>query len=271
MVNRVWQHHFGYGVVRTASNFGRLGDPPSHPELLEYLTRRFIEHHYSIKSLHRDIMLSATYQLSSEYSKKNYAVDPDNRLLWRCNRRRLDAEALRDSLLYVTGNLDLTVGGPSAELTDGFKRRTIYGKVSRFQLNTLLALFDFPAPSITSEQRNVTNVPLQKLFFLNSDLISNQAGLLAQRLDSGAADPREKIEKAYRLLFGRETTEAELKLGLDFLHSVQSDSTMRSAAGAVHESALPVSAQTPIPAPHLSAWQQYAQVLLSSNEFMFVN
>lgn len=295
MVNRVWQRHFGFGLARTASNFGRLGDPPSHPELLEYLTSRFIEHRFSIKELHREIMLSAVYQLSSDFAKKNYAEDPDNRLLWRANRRRLDAEALRDSLLYVTGNLDLALGGPSAELTDDYKRRTVYGKVSRFQLNTLLALFDFPPPSITSEQRNVTNVPLQKLFFMNSGLLSNQAGALASNLSAGA--DRAKIENAYRLLFGRAATDAEVKLGLDFLRSVESDAAAPPPAVAVVSSPpAPAMATSPpqiagagfkpapasagsgtvatassVPPKHPSPWQQYAQVLLSSNEFMFVD
>ena len=133
MANRIWQHHFGWGLVRTPSNFGRLGERPTHPELLEYLTSRFIDSNYSVKALHREIVLSATYQLSAQYSEINFAQDPDNRLLWRFNRRRLDAEALRDSLLFASGNLDLMVGGPSVELTDESRRRTVYGKVSRFR------------------------------------------------------------------------------------------------------------------------------------------
>ncbi len=273
IVNRIWQHHFGYGIVRTASNFGRLGEPPTHPELLEYLTRRFIENNYSIKALHREIMLSATYQLSSDYSEKNSTEDPDNKLLWRASRRRLDAEALRDSLLYVTGNLDLTVGGPSAELTDDNKRRAVYGKVSRFKLNSLLELFDFPSASITSEQRNATNVPLQRLFFLNSDLVWQQAGLLADHLGAhGSADAETKIRKAYRLLFQREATETEVRLGLEFLREVQTESAGNQAAGSGGFKPPVTQGQ---PQAHSdgspSAWQQYAQVLLSSNEFIFLN
>jgi len=271
IVNRIWQHHFGSGIVRTASNFGTLGDYPSHPELLEHLSSRFIESGYSLKRLHREIMLSATYELSSDYSEKNYAKDPDNRLLWRANRRRLEVEALRDSLLYVSGNLDMTVGGPSAELTDDFRRRTVYSKISRFKLNSLLTLFDFPSPSHTSEQRNVTNVPTQRLFFLNSDLVWQQAGFLAERLAAGTDVGNEtKIRRAYRLLFGREATEAEVRLGIEFLQDVQRESDENREAADIKRIAQKTQPQIQRQAGRISAWQQYAQVLLSSNDFLFV-
>ena len=271
IVNRIWQHHFGSGIVRTASNFGTLGDYPSHPELLEHLSSRFIESGYSLKRLHREIMLSATYELSSDFSEKNYAKDPDNRLLWRANRRRLDVEELRDSLLHVSGNLDMTVGGPSAELTDDFRRRTVYGKISRFKLNSLLTLFDFPSPSHTSEQRNVTNVPPQRLFFLNSDLVWQQAGFLAQHLAAGTDVGNEtKIRRAYRLLFGREATEAEVRLGIEFLQDVQRESDENREAVDIKRIAQKTRPQIQRQAGGISAWQQYAQVLLSSSDFLFV-
>jgi hypothetical protein len=249
IVNRIWNHHFGRGIVGTPSNFGRLGERPSHPELLEYLASYFRESGYSVKALHREIMLSATYQLGSDHSERNFAEDADNRLLWRANRRRLDAEALRDSLLFVSGSLDTMTGGPSAELNDDNRRRTVYSKISRFKINAVLRLFDFPDPSITNEQRNATNVPLQGLFFLNSGLVSNLSQLLANRLFvEGHADVTAKIRKAYRLLYGREATEAEVRLGIAFLQEAGAE------AG-----------KSP------SLWQQYAQVLLSANEFIFVN
>ncbi len=272
MVNRIWQHHFGSGLVRTPSNFGRLGERPTHPELLEYLTARFIESQYSAKALHREIMLSATYQLSGDYLEKNFAEDPDNRFLWRANRRRLEAETLRDSLLFVAGDLDLTVGGPALELTDECKRRAVYGKVSRFKLNGMLQIFDFPSPSITSEQRNVTNVPLQRLFFMNSDLVWRQAGLLARRLNAEGGADGEKIKKAYRLLFSRLPADAELRLGLEFVRQAQIGASTGSLpfGGSLKPAALkPQSGDHSPEKP--SAWQQYAQVLLSSNEFIFVN
>jgi len=249
IVNRVWKYHFGRGIVSTPSNFGQLGERPSHPELLEYLAGRLIENHYSLKTLHREIMLSATYQLGSDYSEENFAKDSDNRLLWRFNRRRLDVEALRDSVLFVSGNLDPALGGPSVQLTEESRRRTVYSKISRFKVDGFLTLFDFPDPSITSEQRNATSVPLQRLFFMNSPLIAAQADQLAKRLATvDNTDDTTRIQHAYRILYGREARESEVRLGLEFLQTAKS-----------HE---PQS---------LPAWQRYARVLLSSNEFTFVN
>lgn len=250
IVNRVWKYHFGRGIVGTPSNFGQLGERPTHPELLEYLACRFVENNFSLKSLHREVMLSATYQLSSRYSPENYSSDPDNRLLWRAHRQRLDIEAIRDSILSVSGGLDPSIGGPSFEDMEQSRRRSVYAKISRAKLNELLMLFDFPDPSISSEQRNMTNVPLQRLFFLNSELISREAKRLAERLtrSSGAGSPEDAILRAYRLLYGREATAEEVRLGLEFLaeHGKQGNADVM-------------------------AWQQYAQVLLSSNEFIFVD
>ena len=188
MVNRIWQHHFGRGIVGTPSNFGKLGEA-HQPELLDYLAARFVENGWSIKRMHREIMLSAVYGLSSEDIPANSAVDPDNRLLWRANWQRLDAETLRDSLLFVSGNLDLQAGGPPAPLEDKNKRRAVYGFVSRRKLDSMLALFDFPNPNSTSEQRVVTNVPLQRLYLMNSNFVEDQAAGLAKRL-SGTEDER---------------------------------------------------------------------------------
>ncbi|PYV86551.1 MAG: hypothetical protein DMG05_19415 [Acidobacteria bacterium] len=243
MVNRIWQHHFGTGMVRTASNLGQLGERPSHTELLDYLASRFLESRWSIKAMHREIMLSATYALSTEYSDKNFAVDPDNRLFWRANRKRLDVEALRDSILYVSGNLDLTVGGEPVRLTEEKNnRRTVYGFVSRRKLDGTLALFDFANPNSTSERRVDTDTPLQRLFFLNSRFVLQQAELLANRLKVNPEEADEsRIRTAYRLLFDREPSQTELQLGLNFLGKGR------------------------------KAWQQYGQVLLSSSEFIMVN
>ena len=141
MVNRIWQHHFGEGLVRSVSNFGRMGERPSHPALLDYLASTFVENGWSMKKLHRAIMLSATYQLSSNHSAEQYAVDPDNRLLWRANRQRLDAESMRDTLLAVSGELDLTMGGQPRRLDSKENlNRSIYGYVSRRKLDGSLAL-----------------------------------------------------------------------------------------------------------------------------------
>ena len=243
MVNRIWHYHFGQGIVRTLSNFGQMGDRPSHPELLDYLAHRFIENYWSVKAMHREIMLSTTYSLSAEYSERNHQVDPDNRLLWRYNARRLDAEALRDSMLYVSGNLDLAVGGPSSRLEDeANRRRTVYGFVSRRRLNTTLALFDFPNPNSSSPRRITTNIPLQGLFFLNSDFMMQQAAALALRLEKESGpDARAKIGRAYRLLFGRLPSAEEALLASRFFKDQP------------------------------GAWAQYAQALFSSNEFLYLN
>jgi mono/diheme cytochrome c family protein len=241
IVNRVWQHHFGYGIVRTASNFGSQGDRPSHPELLDYLAGRFVKEGWSLKKLHREIMLSAAYALSDEPSAHNYAADPDNRFLWRYNRRRLDAESLRDSLLYVSGKLDLKQGGPAAPLDHDNTRRTVYGLVSRRGLDPMLALFDFPNPNSTSEQRLQTTVPLQKLFFMNSPFVLEQSAALAARLASMAPEDAARVTRAYELLLQREPSKEERKLALEFLHAKS------------------------------NAWPEYAQVLLSSNEFIYLN
>jgi hypothetical protein len=246
LVNRIWMHHFGRGIVASPSNFGQVGERPTHPELLDYLAARLVESNWSIKTLHREMMLSSTYQLASENSAANSEADGGNLLYWRANRRRLSAEELRDSLLSAAGNLDPKLGGPAGELTLENRRRTVYAAISRSTLDGFLTLFDFPDATISSEQRTATNVPPQALFFLNSDLIARQSDLLAARLESAGGDA-DRIRKAYPILYGREVTGAELDLGLTFL---------REAI---------VVEKGP------SAWQQYAQVLLSSGEFYSVD
>jgi hypothetical protein len=240
IVNRVWQQHFGYGIVRTASNFGSQGDRPSHPELLDDLAARFVQEGWSLKTLHREIMLTSAYALSDENSPRNYAEDPDNRLLWRFNRRRLDAESLRDSILFVAGKLDLQEGGPALPLDEKNTRRTVYGFVSRRRLDPMLALFDFPNPNNTSEQRLQTTVPLQKLFFMNSQFVMDQATALAARVATRAGTDDERITTTYRLILQRDPSPEERKLGLEFLGNA-------------------------------GAWREYTQVLLSSNEFTYLN
>jgi hypothetical protein len=242
MANRIWEHLFGEGIVRTPSNFGQVGLRPTHPEMLDYLASRLVENGWSVKSLIREIVLSTTYQLSSDVSEKQYAVDPENRLLWHMNRRRLDAEAMRDSILAAAGTLDQTVGGPSVDLSKDRKRRTIYAKVSRFQLDETLGLFDFPSPSITSEKRNITQVPLQRLYFLNSDFVMDQARALAPRLAAaGQQDDSKKISWLYELLFTREASQEDIRTGVDFLQR------------------------------NSSAWPEYIQSLIATNQFSFVD
>jgi hypothetical protein len=262
IVNRLWQQHFGRGIVGTPSNFGTLGERPTHPELLDYLAHRLSTQGWSLKAIHREILMSATYRQSSADNPTNSNLDPDNRWLWRMSRRRLDVEAWRDSLLSVAGNLDDAIGGPSGNLASAdFRRRTLYGAVSRHNLDGLLRLFDFPDPNITSERRTVTTVPLQQLFVLNSDFMVRQAKALAARATasgSSADDPR--VRQAYRLAFGREATEAEVQSGMEFLTVAEAETAGENPAGG----AAPAKSS-------LTRWEQYAQVLLSANEFAFVD
>jgi hypothetical protein len=242
-VNRIWRYHFGAGIVRTPSDFGLMGDRPSNPELLEYLASRFIEEGWSIKKLNREIMLSAVYSLSSENSEKNFAIDPENRLLWRANMRRLDAESLRDSLLAVSGELDLKAGGPPQWLTDEKNdRRTVYGFVSRWKPDGAMTIFDFPNPNATTDKRNVTITPPQQLFFMNSGFMAARSKALADRINVKDADATARVEDAYQAVFQRQPSAEELRLALAYLKNDES-----------------------------RKWPSYVRALLNSNEFLFVN
>jgi hypothetical protein len=259
IVNRVWRWHFGSGIVETPDNFGKMGDPPSDPELLDYLAISFVKNGMSMKKLHREMLLSSTYQLSTESSPENAEKDGANRLYWRANRQRLDAEAIRDSLLFVAGDLDLKkTGGPSTDFSDDNHRRTVYCKVSRYRLNNFLQVFDFPNPSFTAEQRFTTIVPLQRLYFMNSGFVYKQAQAFAERVYDEAPGANEtsdtaRIQKAYRILFGRAPSQEETKAGLDFLQT--------------H----PETPGDQVAGQPTTAWFEYTRVLLSSNEFEFVN
>lgn len=255
IVNRIWQHHFGRGIVSTPSNFGSLGERPTHPALLDYLPRRLIEQNWSLKALHREILSSSVYRQASQGNAANDTVDPENVWLWRANRRRLDVEAWRDALLAASGTLDLTIGGPAGSLADaGFSRRTLYGSISRHNLDGLLRLFDFPDPNITSEKRTVTTVPLQQLFVLNSEFMIRQAKQLAARLSSAAADDAGRIQAACWILYGRPALAEEVSAGLEFLNLPPASDGDSNAARS-----------------GLTRWEQYAQVLLGANEFAFVD
>ena len=247
IVNRVWAAYFGRGIVATPSNFGTLGERPTHPELLDDLAVRFMDGGWSLKGLHREIVLSAAYR---QASRGEGTSDPENRLLGRMPRRRLGAEAWRDAVLSVAGRLDPAVGGPSIDPLDpGGRRRTVYSRVSRLELNRLLALFDFPDPNVTAERRAETTTPLQKMFVLNSPFMVAQADALAGRLaaecpgDDTGAD-RRRIDRAYRLLYGRPPDDAEAALGLAFLGRDQ-DRPAR--------------------------WARYAHALLASNEMLYLD
>lgn len=253
-VNRVWRHHFGRGIVGTPSNFGLLGERPTHPELLDVLAARFMASGWSLKQLHREIMLSSTYRLSSSHHPQGQERDPGNRLLWRMNRRRLDFESWRDAMLFVADGLDPALGGPSVNLAAGNnRRRTLYAAVSRHELNPTLRLFDFPDANLTSESRAVTTVPMQQLFVLNSDFMVGQARSLFRRLEQEKLpDDDARITRLYGWVFGRSPSERELQRAREFMNAPLPQGV---SAGEVK----------------LSRWEQYAQALLGTNEFLFVD
>jgi hypothetical protein len=264
IVNRVWMHYFDNPLVRTPSDFGLRSDPPTHPELLDHLASYLVEHGWSLKALHRLILKSATYAQASLDREDCRRVDPENRLLWRMNRKRLDFEAMRDSLLAVAGELDPSVGGPAVELTKAPfpRRRTLYGLVDRQNLPNLFRTFDFASPDTHSPQRFSTTVPQQALFMMNSPFLAEQARRLASRAELCASDdPRQRVTGLYRFVFGREPSDSELQLALAFL--------TREAEGAANSGATSRAADEQ-PA-QLTSWQRYVQAVLVSNEFVFVD
>lgn len=236
LVNRVWQHHFGAGLVRTPSDFGTRCDPPSHPELLDWLAREFMAHDWSIKKLHRLILLSAVYQQSSETGAAEVPataqVDPENKLLGHFPRQRLDFEALRDSLLFVSGELDLNLGGRAKEMFEPpfSKRRAIYGYLDRQFLPGTLRVFDFANPDMHNPQRSETTVPQQALFFMNGPFVVERAKALAAHSAVGAVkSPDQKIQELYRLIYQREPTRTQLRLGTQFIQSAATPPVVEAA------------------------------------------
>lgn len=219
-VNRVWLRHFGAGLVRTPSDFGLRSEPPSHPELLDWLASTFIQGGWSLKQLHRVILLSATWQQESTVDPRIAERDPDNRLWSHQNRRRLDFEAMRDVLLQVSGALDCTMGGHAVEITarDYIPRRSVYGFVERQNLPGLFRTFDFANPDTTSSQRFQTTVPQQALFFLNSPFLADQARRLMARPEvCGVVTPAERVARLYAILLQRSPRAEELALAQRFL------------------------------------------------------
>ncbi len=253
MVNRLWQHHFGEGIVRTPNNFGKLGVPPTHPELLDYLALQFVRSGWSMKTMHRQIMLSAAYQQSSEPDAASYKADPDNLLFGHVNRQRLEAEAIRDSLLADTGTLDLAIGGPSVPQLDN-PRRTIYLRTIRSERSDYRTLFDAADPTGIADKRIDSTVAPQALFLLNNPFVLKKAAALtALVMKQGPADEPGKIDWLYRRLFSRPPQAQEVEIGSQLL-----DGTRKENVTAPRDA-------------EQSAWEAYCQVLICSNEFVYVD
>jgi hypothetical protein len=247
IVNRVWLYHFGEGLVRTPGNFGKLGEPPTNPQLLDYLADLLVNSGWSLKELHRAIMLSAVYQQSSVAPEETLKADPDNRLLGRMNRQRLEAEAIRDSLLAVSGRLDRTLGG-RATRDFNTTRRTLYFMTVRSDRTSFRELFDAADPTAIIDKRTVSTVAPQALFLLNHPFALDHAKALAQRvLREGPADDTGKVGRLYVLLFGRPPSEPETRIGLAALRRAVRATGMEKA------------------------WEEYCQVLLCANEFIYID
>jgi len=270
IVNRVWQHHFGRGLVATPSNFGRSGAPPTHPDLLDWLTRQFVDSGWSLKGLHRLMLTSQTYRLSSSEDAACASIDPQNAYLWRFARRRLEAEPLRDAMLAVAGTLDLARPGehpfpPISEWNwtqhQPFKavytspHRSVYLMTQRIQRHPFLALFDGPDPNTSTDERTQANVPLQALYLMNNPFVNEQAAAFAKRL-LAEPDPQRRLELACLLAWGRPPLNDEAARARTFLAAY--------AGTAQRSGAPPAEAER-------AAWTSLARVLLASSQFVYVD
>jgi hypothetical protein len=297
MVNRVWLHHFGEGFVRTPDDLGTQAEKPTHPELIDYLASYFMEQGWSLKKLHRLIMLSKVYQESSELLPgSNYdSIDPENRLLWRANVRRLDFEATRDSLLVMANKLDATMGGLPVNLTEEpySYRRSIYGYVDRGDIPELMANFDFSNPLAPNSRRTTTVVPQQALFLMNSPMVIDVArSILAQPIIARATSNNDRIIGIYRIILGRTPTADEIKLAYGFLQVElgQQDKVAAEAkdmtekaekkaeerakrTGQMNDNGMTAIQNKGelIERKPLTGWETYAHALLLSNEASYIN
>ena len=252
IVNRVWQWHFGEGIVTSASDFGLRAEKPAHAALLDHLATWFMDSGWSLKKLHRQIMLSGVYQQASTGNDVYAGKDPGNRLFWKQNLRRLDFEEVRDTLLTLGGKLDHTLGGRPVDVTTAATtRRTLYGLVDRRELPEFFRTFDFANPDMSSSQRHTTTVPQQALFMMNSPLVIEQSKNLAHRSELDKLSvPAEKVRHLYRVAFQLPPTAAEIALALDYVAKQAERTGGRDS---------------------MDPWEKFAQVLLQTNELIYVN
>lgn len=296
LVNRLWMHHFGEGFVRTPDDLGTQSEKPSHPELLDYLASYFMEEGWSMKKLHRLILLSKVYQISSRTVKAYEDIDPDNRLLWRANVRRMDFEAMRDSMLVMAGKLDKTIGGNPVNLTDEpySHRRSVYGYIDRGNVPEVMQHFDFGDPHMPNSKRTTTIVPQQALFLMNSPFAVDVARSVIGRPEvRNAPDDIQRIYAVYRIIVQRTPRPEETKLALDFLrkeHNEQAQ-TLSASKDITEKAEKKVAAASKrnmemggmdsysairndgdyVPRKALTEWETLAQALLLSNEAAYVN
>jgi hypothetical protein len=275
IVNRVWRWHFGHGIVRSTDNFGLTGDRPTNPHLLDHLARRLVANGWSLKPLHRDILLSRTYQMSSRYDSAASAIDPENRHYWQFPMQRLNVESIRDALLAVSGELDRTMGGKLLPIQNReflfdhtskdatryeSRRRSLYLPVIRNHLFNMFQLFDYPDPTLPTGDRNTTTIAPQALFMLNSELAGDVSQALAGRLlacteADGVPDDAARIQRLYETAYGRTASRSESVQALEFLKRFE------SALGAGNPDA---------EQRRQRAWQALLQVTLCANEFVYI-
>ena len=271
MVNRIWQHHFGKGIVQTPNDFGVRGKAPTHPELLDWLANRFMQSGWSVKKVHRLIMLSRAYQISAQDNPANVATDPGNDLLWKFEQRRLSAEEIRDSMLAVGGMLDKEPGGehpfpPESEwrytqhrpfvAVYETNKRSVYLMQQRIRKQPYLAIFDGADTNATTAGRSLSTTPVQSLFLMNDKLAHESADKLAVRIGLAFGDDAQRIDYAHRLCYGRPATADDVELGSQYLKAC---AEQLSSAG------------VPWDQRQRAALASYARVLLSSNEFLYVD
>jgi hypothetical protein len=271
MVNRIWQSHFGKGLVATPNNFGLRGEEPTHQDLLDWLAGEFVRSGWSVKHLHRLILSSKTYQLACVHDAANAARDPANRYYWRADRRRLDAESIRDALLLAGGHLDRSRPGPHPfppmrdwhwTQHNAFKQvyasnhRSVYLMTQRLQRHPFLGLFDGPDTNHSTEKRTSSTVPLQALYLMNNPLVREQSERLARRLIADTPDAAGRIRRACELAWNRPPLPGEILRALAYLDRYRQELQM---AGAPPERV------------ELEAWTSYARVLLTSNEFLYLD
>lgn len=294
VVNRVWMHHFGEGFVRTLDDLGTQSEKPSHPELIDYLSSYLLERNWSLKDLHRLIMNSRVYQLACTTNTQYETMDPENRLLWRANNRRLDFEAMRDSLLVFSGKLDRTMGGQPVNLTDEpySNRRSIYGYIDRGNLPELMAHFDFSMPDMPNSKRTTTIVPQQALFLMNSPMAVDVARSIVARKDvAGVTEDLTRIINIHKVLFQRQPTKSEIQLAYMFINTeAKNQPQMTDNMKKINEKLAKQADENDdimtrrddgyraiqndgqfVERRPLTAWETYVHALLFSNEAAYVN